>query len=90
MVHNPMHWGVQRTTEVVRKVFNWLNWRKDVSVFVTECAVCLHRENINLKDTLHYENHAFNVNEVLCMDLVGLLPLSKIKINFVVFHESIF
>ena len=45
------------------------------SVFVTECAVCLHRENINLKDTLHYENHAFNVNEVLCMDLVGPLSL---------------
>ena len=36
--------------------------------------VVFHRETINLKDTMLYHNLPVNVNEVLCMNLVGLLP----------------
>ena len=49
-VHVQEHWGVQRTLQQVQKVFYWLGWRNDTSIFVTECAGCLHREKINLKD----------------------------------------
>ena len=76
MIHEPNHWGVQRATEEVRQRFYWSNWRKEVSVFVSDCAGCLHREVIDLKDTLPHDNHALCVNQNLCMDLVGLLPLS--------------
>ena len=47
-VHAVQHWGVQRTTQQVKQVFYWPGWRKDTSIFVTECAGCLHREQINL------------------------------------------
>ena len=70
-VHVREHWGVQRTIQQVQKVFYWPGWRNDTSIFVTECAGCLHREQINLKDVEPYEDRAKNVNDVLCIDLVG-------------------
>ena len=42
----------------VQKVFYWPGWRNDTSIFVTECAGCLHREQINLKDVEPYEDRA--------------------------------
>ena len=45
-VHVREHWGVQRTMQQVQKVFYWPGWRKDTSLFFTECAGCLHREQI--------------------------------------------
>ena len=80
-VHTANNWGVQRTTEEVKQKFYWPNWRKEVSVFVSECAGCLCREIIDLKDTVPKENHALQVNQTLCMDLVGLLPISNNKNN---------
>ena len=44
-------------------------------MFVTECAGCLHREQINLKDVEPYEDRAKNVNDVLCIDLIGPISL---------------
>ena len=75
-VHAVEHWGVQRTTHQVKQVFYWPGWRKDTIVFVTECAGCLHREKIYLKHVEPFEDRAKNVNDVLCMDLVGPLTLS--------------
>ena len=49
MIHTANHWGVQRTTEELKQKFYWPNWRKEVSVFVSDCAGCLHREIIDLK-----------------------------------------
>ena len=64
-------------------MFYWPDWRKDTSMFVTECAGCLHREQINLKDVEPYEDRAKNVNDVLCIDLVGPISLSSNKNNFI-------
>ena len=83
VVHAVQHWGVQRTTQQVKQVFYWPGWRKDVSVFVTECAGCLHREQINLKQVEPYEDRAKNVNDVLCMDLVGPLTMSPDKNKYI-------
>jgi hypothetical protein len=82
-VHAHEHWGVQRTMQQVRLVFYWPGWRKDTSIFVTECAGCLHREEINLKNVEPFENLAKNVNDVLCMDLVGPLTLSPEKNKYI-------
>ena len=48
-------------------------------MFVSDCVGCLHREVIDLKDTLPHKSCALCVNQMLCMDLVGLLPLSNNK-----------
>ena len=52
MIHTANHWGVQRTTEELKQKFYWPNWRKEVSVFVSDCAGCLHTEIIDLKETI--------------------------------------
>ena len=83
MIHKANHWGVQRTTEDVRQIFYWDNWRKEVSVFVSDCAGCLHREIIDLKDTIQHENSALFVNQTLCMNLVGPLSLSNNKNKYI-------
>ena len=45
-VHSQEHWGVQWILQQVQEVFYWHGWRKDTALFVTECAGCLHREEI--------------------------------------------
>ena len=82
-VHVQEHWGVQRTLQQVQKYFYWPGWRNDTSIFVTECAGCLHRENINLKDVVPHEDRAKNVNDVLCIDLVGPISLSANKNKYI-------
>ena len=82
-VHVQEHWGVQRTMQQVQKVFYWPGWRKDTSIFVTECAGCLHKEQINLKDLEPHEDLAKNVNDVLCIDLVGPISMSSNKNNYI-------
>ena len=83
MTHSANHWGVVRNTEEVKQKFYWPNWRKEVSVFVSECEGCLHRAIIDLKDTVPHKKRALQVNQTLCMDLVGLLPLSNNKNNYI-------
>ena len=83
MVHGPNHWGVQRTTEEIKQRFYWPGWRTEVSRFVSECAGCLHREVINLKDNIPTDNRALRVNQTICMDLVGPLPLSKNRNKYI-------
>ena len=64
--------------------FFWPGWRKQVSTFVSECPGCLHRELIDLKDcSSPAENRATRVNQTLCMDLVGPLPLSNNKNKYI-------
>ena len=75
-VHVQEHWGVQRTMQQIQKVFYWPGWRNDTSIFVTECAGCLHREKINLKDVIPHE-------DVLCIDLVGPISLSANKNKYI-------
>ena len=82
-VHVREHWGVQRTIQQVQKVFYWPDWRNDTSIFVTECASCLHREQTNLKDVEPYKDRAKNVNDVLCVDLVGPISLSVNKNKYI-------
>ena len=67
----------------VKLVFYWPGWRYDTSRFVTECAGCLHREQVNLKQVLPFEDHAQNVNDVLCMDLVGPLTVLSNKNKYI-------
>ena len=62
MVHASNHWGVQRTTEEIKQKFYWPGWRKEVSIFVSDCAGCLHRELIDLKGTVPHKNRALRVN----------------------------
>ena len=64
MVPAPNHWGVQRTTEEVKLKVYLPNLRKEVSMFVSECAGCLHREKIYLKDTVSHENSAQRLNQI--------------------------
>jgi len=82
-VHVKEHWGVQRTTEQVKLKFYWPGWRKDTAVYVTECPGCLHREQVDLKNVETFENRALNVNDVLCMDLVGPLTISSNKNKYI-------
>ena len=82
-VHVQEHLGVQRTMQQVQKVFYWPGWRNDTSIFVTECAGCLHREQINLKDVVPHEDRAKNVNDVLCIDLVGPISLFANKNKYI-------
>ena len=56
---------------------------KDVSTLVSDCAGCLHREKINLKNTIPHDNRALLVNQTLCMDLVGPLSLSSNKNKYI-------
>ena len=84
MVHAANHWGVQRITEEIKQRFYWPGWRKEVSRFVSECPGCLHRELIDLKDcSTPAEIRAIRVNQTLCMDLVGPLPLSNNKNKYI-------
>ena len=70
-VHVCEHWGVQQTTQQVKERFFWPGWRADKAIFVTECPGCLHREEVNLKQVDPHVGRAINVNEVICIDLVG-------------------
>ena len=62
-IHAPNHWGVQRTTEEIKLRFYRPGWRKEVSIFVSDLAGCLHRELIDLKDTVLHESRALRVNQ---------------------------
>ena len=52
-------------------------------MFVYDFAGCLHREVIDLKDTVPHKNRALRVNQTLCMDLVGPLSLSNNKNKYI-------
>ena len=80
MIHALKLWGVQRTTDEVRQCFYWPGRRKYVSIFVSDCAGCLHREVIDLKDTVPQDNHALRVNQTLCMDLVSPLRTTSLDL----------
>jgi len=83
-VHVREHWGVQRTTQQVKQHFFWPGWRADVvALFVTECPGCLHREEVNLKQVNPFDGRTLNVNEVVCVDLVGPLTVSNNKNKYI-------
>ena len=82
-VHIRQHWGVQRTTQQVKEHFFWPGWRADTAVFVTECPGCLHREKVNLKQVDPHNVRAINVNEVICVDLVGPITISSNKNKYI-------
>jgi hypothetical protein len=82
-VHVREHWGVQRTTQQVKEHFFWPGWRADTAQFVTECPGCLHREQVNLKQVDPYDGRVINVNEVICVDLVGPITVSSNKNKYI-------
>jgi len=82
-VHVREHWGVQRTTQQVKEHFFWPGWRADTAQFVTECPGCLHREQVNLKQVDPFDGRVLNVNEVLCVDLVGPITISGNKNKYI-------
>jgi len=82
-VHVHEHWGVQNTKQQVKEFFFWPGWRADVPVFVTECPGCLHREEVNLKQVDPYDGRSINVNEVVCIDLVGPITISNNKNKYI-------
>ena len=82
-VHVREHWGVQRTTQQVKEHFFWPGWRADTARFVTECPGCLHREEVNLKQVDPFDGRVINVNEVICVDLVGPITISSNKNKYI-------
>ena len=50
---------------------------------MTECPGCLHREEVNLKLVDPHDNGSFNVNKVICIDLVGPITLSNNKNKYI-------
>ena len=58
-------------------------WRADTAIFVTECPGCLHREEVNLKQVDSYDGRGINVNEVICIDLVGAITMSSNKRKYI-------
>jgi len=66
-----------------KNIFFWPGWRADTAVFVTECPGCLHREEVNLKLVDPHDNGSFNVNKVICIDLVGPITLSNNKNKYI-------
>ena len=82
-VHVREHCGVQQTTQQVKEHFYWPGWRADTAVFVTDCPGCLHREQVNLKQVDPHNNQCINVNEVICIYLVGPITLSNNKNKYI-------
>ena len=82
-VHVREHWGVQRTTQQVKEHFFWPGWRADTAQFVTECPGCLHRKQVNIKQVDPYDGRVINVNEVICVDLVGPITISSNKNKYI-------
>ena len=82
-VHVREHWGVQQTTQQVKEHFFWPGWRADTARFVTECPGCLHREEVNLKQVDPFDGRVINVNEVVCVDLVGPITISSNKNKYI-------
>ena len=56
-------------------------------MFVSDCTGCLHREIIDLKDTLFQDDPTLCVNQTLCIDLVGPLPNNKNKYILTIFDH---
>ena len=81
--HVREHWGVQRTTQQVKEHFFWPGWRADTAIFIKECPGCLHREEVNLKQVDPHDRQAINVNEVICVDLVGPITISNNKNEYI-------
>ena len=67
----------------VKELFYWPGWRADTAIFVTECPGCLHREEVNLKQVDPHDGQAINVNEVICVDLVGPITISNNKNKYI-------
>ena len=56
-------------------------------MFVSDCAGCLHKEVIDLKDTKLHKNCALCVNQMLFVDLVCPLPLSNNKNKYILLPD---
>ena len=50
----------------------------------------MHRESIDLKGNVPQENRGIRVNQTLCMDLVGPLPLSNNKNKYLLTMFDLF
>ena len=51
--------------------------------FSSALADCQHREEVNLNNVEPFKDSAKNVNNALCMDLVGPLTLSRNKTRYI-------
>jgi len=58
-----MHMHTGEYSVPCNKVFYWPGWRKGTSLFVTECAGCLHREEVKSIHVEPFQDHAKNIND---------------------------
>ena len=53
MAHSKVHWGMTKTAEAIADNFAWEKMREDVKKFILQCATCLEKQGINLKEGAH-------------------------------------
>ena len=75
IAHSKAHWGVTKTAISVAENFTWEKMREDVNKFVLQCATCLEKQGINLKEGAHMPRVSHEQGEIVYIDLVG--PVSE-------------
>ena len=75
MAHSKAHWGITKTAEAIADNFNWEKMREDVKKFVLQCATCLEKQGVNLKEGAHMPRVSHEQGEIVYLDLVG--PVSE-------------
>ena len=75
MAHSKAHWGITKTAESITNNFVWEKMREDVKKFVLQCATCLEKQGVNLKEGVHIPRVSHEQGEIVYLDLVG--PISE-------------
>ena len=75
MAHSKAHWGITKTVEAIADNFVWEKMREDVKKFVLQCATCLEKQGVNLKEGAHMPRVSHDQGEIVYIDLVG--PISE-------------
>ena len=66
--HTKAHWGITKSAETVAKDFVWEKMREDVKKFVLQCATCLEKQGVNLKEGAHMPRVSHEQGEIVYMD----------------------
>jgi hypothetical protein len=75
MAHSKAHWGVTKTVGAIVDHFTWEKMREDVKKFVLQCAICLEKQGVNLKEGAHMPRVSHEQGEIVYLDLIG--PVSE-------------
>ena len=71
MAHSKAHWGITKTAEAIVDNFAWEKMREDVKKFVLQCATCLEKQGVNLKEGAHMPRVSHKQGEIIYLDLIG-------------------